>query len=191
MVTTSELALFIITAIVGYGFCLILVVRVFIVARSFQTGVPFVTSSQKWIELSYKYLEIQSGDHVADLGSGNGLFIHHAAHKYPKAKFVGFELSKLLVLWSRFIAKVRRLKNVKFIEGDLLDQDLSDFDKVYLYMTTDFLEKLMPILETQLPDGAIVVSASFRFGAKFEKSHKVESYDAGDGNHKVYVWRKT
>lgn len=190
MVTTAELILFIFVSTIGYSLSIFFIVRIFVIANSLRSPVPFVPSAREYVDSALKLLDIEEGENVADLGSGSGSFLIEAALKHPGANFTGIELNRGLVVWTRFMLWLRRIENVKVIHGDLLDQDLTDFDKVYLYMTTDFLVKLMPVLEDQLRDGALVVSLCFKFGPDFESRHNVEKFDVQNEKFKLYRWKK-
>jgi len=60
-------------------------------------------TSESLINLSDALLDIKEGETVADMGCGKGNFILSTAHKYPAARYFGFDISKEDVL----IAKIK------------------------------------------------------------------------------------
>lgn len=190
MITTFELLLFIFVASIGYGLSFFFIIRIFVIASSLRSPVPFVPSDKAYLDSALKLLQIKKGDVVADLGSGSGTFLIRAASIHRDARFIGVELNKGLVLWTRFIIWLKRLDNVEIINSDLLKYELPRLDKVYLYVTSDFIKKVMPVVEPKLNDDAIVVSLCFRFGIEFESDHKVEQHDVANEKFKLFRWRK-
>lgn len=187
-----NLLIAVVVMVVGYGIAIIAIFRVLAVASSFKRDVPFVPSSSRYVKEALKILEPTKGDHIADLGSGDGKFLISAARLFPEVQFTGIEISKLLVFWSNWRARLLRIKNLKFECADLLSADLSRFNKIYLYMTTGFNEILMPLIKQQSAKGTVVAAAHFGLGQKFEaqESDRIQSVDINKGrsHDKITVW---
>lgn len=179
---------------VGYGVAIYFIAKTFLMARSMQPGeVPYVPALGKWIKKAMAMLNVQESDRVVDIGSGDGVVINRMALMFRSADFTGIEFRKHLVKWSNMHRLFFWNRNARFIHADVFTQDLSEYNKVYLYMTRSFLEGLMPKLEEELPRGAVVVSLAFGFGDKFERKYhgKYEVEDMGKGkNDKIYRWIK-
>jgi SAM-dependent methyltransferase len=77
---------------------------------------------------------------VLDVGAGAGKLCLAAALAVPTATFVGVELRGHLVQIATRLAARLELQNVRFVHGDALDLDWSQFDSFYLY--NPFAEQL-------------------------------------------------
>lgn len=182
----------IIIMICGYGIAFAMIIRIFMVAVTLWTDVPFVPSDTASLKVALEALDLKKGDEVVDLGSGDGKFILYAAKRYRDVNFTGLELNKGLVLYSKINAKLMRLKNVSFIQGDIFQFDISKFTKVYLYLTSTFVSKLMPKFREELPSGARIVSVHFGFGEKNDSDPSIThvSVDKILGIDRVSIWNK-
>jgi precorrin-6B methylase 2 len=146
------------------------------------------------VKKSLGFLNLKEGDSFLDIGSGDGAVVLYAARNYPQAKFFkGIERIHLLF----FVSQVKRLFSkyrgkILFERNNAFKHDYSKFNKVYIYMLPEFLQKFMPILEKQLPSGAIVVSTSFRIPDDYKKTGKLEIHEEPLGKKviKIYVWEK-
>jgi SAM-dependent methyltransferase len=100
---------------------------------------------------------------VYDLGSGDGRIVIAAAKKYG-AKGVGIDINPSLVAQARANAEKEKVAGkVKFIEGDLFEQDLNKATVVTLYLLSTVNMKLRPKLLSLKP-GTRIVSHSFDMG---------------------------
>lgn len=176
--------------LVGYGFCFVLIFRAFIVATSLRSKVPYVPIKKKYVKEVLKLLDVKEGDHVADLGSGDGRFVFMGAKSSRgSANFYGLEINTLLMLWCRFSWLFKKYRgSINFLKQDILTADLSQYNKVYFYLSRDIIGDVMKKLVEELPKGAIVVSASFGFTNEWEKKLEFEKVKAD--NEYLYVWKK-
>jgi SAM-dependent methyltransferase len=74
-----------------------------------------------------------SNARVLDVGSGAGKFCIEAARVVPSAQFVGVELRPHLVRVATRLAAAANVTNARFIHGDALDLDWSEYDAFYFY----------------------------------------------------------
>lgn len=180
--------------VIGYAAAIYTLIRVFITAASFSSAVPFVPSSRLSLHKLFELLEVNSGDKIVDIGSGSGTLICGLAKEFPEAQFTGIEINPLLVKISNIRKILLRLRNVQFVVADALEYDFHQFNKVCLYMTSEFIEILMPVLEDQLPQGGMIVSIAFDFGEKFMKVHESEisvyNIDSSKVINRFYLWNK-
>jgi hypothetical protein len=152
------------------------IIRTFVFAHSLSNDAPYVPVGRKALREAMKLLRLKEGDNFVDVGSGDGYAVLSAANLLNgKGTFTGIEISKVLVFWSN----VRRLLNryarkVKFINGDMFEQDYFQYNKVFLFLTDDLLKKLIMKLEYELPKGSRVVSVLFKFPDEFMKANRVE-----------------
>lgn len=62
---------------------------------------------------------LEAGAALADLGCGRGRAILKMAERFPRSRFVGFDLSGEAVAWARAEAARRALRNAEFVQRDL------------------------------------------------------------------------
>jgi protein-L-isoaspartate O-methyltransferase len=151
---------------------------------------PYYPTPEFVVEKMLKLGELQPGERIFDLGSGDGRIVIMAGREFD-ANAVGVELDADLVKQSR--ARVERLglsDRVRIIEGDILTQDYSSADLLTVYLLPTSNEKVRPLLETQLKKGTRVVCHDFDInGWTPEKTEHIE--DDGEGrSHTLYLYRR-
>jgi ubiquinone/menaquinone biosynthesis C-methylase UbiE len=123
---------------------------------------PHVPTSEDIVRKMLELAELKSGEHLYDLGSGDGRIIIMAAKDFG-ATAVGVELREDLVKYTRNkIVELGLDGRVRVIHGDLLKADIKDANVVTLYLTTSANEKVATKLESELRPRTRVVSYCFR-----------------------------
>lgn len=151
-----------------------------------QKLAPYVSSPQPIVVKMLEIARLKSGETLYDLGCGDGRILTTAAKDFG-AKAVGVELSPALVKRARQMVESLGLQDqVKVIEGDLMNVDLSGADVVALYLLTEANEQLRPKLEKELKPGARVVSLEFRI--KGWKPSRVEKVEAHRHPYTIYLY---
>jgi len=118
--------------------------------------VPYVQTPMEIVERMLRMAEVKSGDHVIDLGSGDGRIIIEAAKR--GATGFGVDLDPALVKLAGENAKAAGVANrAKFQVMDLFDVDLAPASVVAFYLLPNFNEKLLPKL-LRLKPGTRIVS---------------------------------
>jgi len=122
----------------------------------------FFPSSKKIIEVVLKFANIGKNDVFYDLGSGDGRILVEAAKK--KIPVVGIEKNRFLNWITK--RKIRRLKlnNVKIIQGDIFDQDISRATIIVAYLSLSLAHRLQRKIEKEVKKGTkiILIDHSFR-----------------------------
>jgi len=124
--------------------------------------VPFVTTPQDVAEAMLDLAAVTAGDHLIDLGSGDGRIVIAAARRGATA--LGVENDPWLVQES--IRKARDAgvsARARFVEKDLFDADLSSASVVTLYLLPEVNLRLRPSLLALRP-GTRVVSHDWDMG---------------------------
>jgi SAM-dependent methyltransferase len=148
---------------------------------------PFDPTPYEVVDRLLALAGIKTGDHLYDLGSGDGRVLIAAAKKY-RIKAVGFEVDPGLVKLARENIKQENLEQlVEVRHQDFMTADLSSATIVSLYLSHDGNQALQPVLLRQLQPGARIVSYTFNMGDWPPKI--TEAYRDGAGDvHTLYYW---
>lgn len=148
---------------------------------------PFVPTPELVVVKMLEAAELKPGETLYDLGCGDGRILFVAVQKFG-ANAVGVELSSKLVKDTTERALQLGLqRQVKVIEGNLLQVDLQAADVVTLYLMRLSNERLKPNLRKQLKPGARVVSHDYPIPGW--KPQRVESVSVLQRMHTIYVYR--
>jgi SAM-dependent methyltransferase len=129
-----------------------------------QPEVPYVPTPEPVVEAMLKMANVQKGDVVYDLGSGDGRLVITAARKYG-ARGVGVDINPDRVKEANANAREAGVTDrVKFVEGDLFEMDIKEATVVTLYLLPAVNMKLRPKLLAELKPGTRVVSHAFDMG---------------------------
>ena len=148
---------------------------------------PFVQTPVEVAKKIIQLAELKPGQKLFDLGAGDGRLVIMAAQE-TEASSVGVEMRDDLVERARTEIKKLNLEGrVSIIHDDFFNVDLSEADVVTLYLTTSGNERLRPKMESELKEGAKVISHDFKVG-NWKPSmvysellgHTIYSYKVGD-----------
>ncbi len=152
-----------------------------------QKLAPYVSSPQPIVVKMLEIAGLKSGQTLYDLGCGDGRIVATAAKEFG-AKAVGVELSPALAKRARQAVESMGLQEqVRIVEGDMMQVDLSGADVVALYLLTEANEQLRPKLEKELKPGARVVSLEFRI--KGWKPARVEKVEVHRHPYTIYLYQ--
>jgi SAM-dependent methyltransferase len=125
--------------------------------------VPFVTTPDRVTLALLRLAGVGPGDHLVDLGSGDGRIVVTAALRHG-ARAVGVEIVPELVARSRQAAARAGVQGrTEFREQDLFATDLSPYSVVTLYLLPEVNLKLRPALLALAP-GTRIVSHDWDMG---------------------------
>lgn len=149
--------------------------------------VPYVPTHMTIVDEMLAMAEVKGTDVLYDLGSGDGR-IPIAAAKRWGTRGVGIDLNPQRVAEANNNAQTAKVTDkVKFIEGDLFEQDFSEASVVTLYLLPDVNMKLRPRILDMKP-GTRIVSHNYDMGDwKPEKTKNIQTPDGT--THYVYFWR--
>jgi tRNA G37 N-methylase Trm5 len=149
---------------------------------------PFVPTPEEVVTRMLELAEIEHGDVLYDLGSGDGRIVIAAAKKYG-IKAVGFEINPALVQESRRTIKQEGLENlVEIREQDVRSVDLSPASVVTMYLYPNANLRLRRAIQTQLKPGSRVVSHQFGMG-DWTPVKTEQLKDSTGLTRTIYLWR--
>jgi ribosomal protein L11 methylase PrmA len=140
------------------------------------SAATFIPTPTEHMDKALELLNMKPGGAFVDLGSGDGKLVIEAARKY-QVQAVGYEISPLLVIYSRLMAKLRDVPNAKFSGKNFWKADLAKFDYIYCYLYPPAMKKLAPKLDKELKKGTVVISKAFEM--KEWKDKLVKKVDLG------------
>ena len=140
---------------------------------------PYVPTPQVVVDEMLKLAKVAAGDHVIDLGSGDGRMIITAARNF-KASGLGVDIDAKLVDLANKQAKAGGIADrVRFVEQDMFKADIGPATVVTLYVMPDFMEKLRPKLLSELKPGARIVAHDYYMNGWYPGS-AAYSHGAGE-----------
>ena len=143
--------------------CIVVVFGWFLWPASARIGAEWVPTPLEVVKRMLELADIQEGDTIIDLGSGDGRILVTAAKEY-QARAIGIEADPIRLTWSRCIIRYHGLSDrVKVLWGSFLKKDLGEATVVTVYQTQETNSKLKPKFERELKPGTRVVSHVFTF----------------------------
>ena len=153
-------------------------------------GLPPTPTQPGRIRKALKLVNLQPGETLYDLGSGDGRVLVMAAKDF-EAQAVGIEAGPVQCVQAWLSARFNGVSSqVRVKRGNFFKSDLSEADVVFAYLTSNYVPRLEAQLVEQLKPGARVVTISFDFPnwepAAFDKRELIFMYTmppiAGDLN---------
>jgi cyclopropane fatty-acyl-phospholipid synthase-like methyltransferase len=146
--------------------------------------VIYVPTPHEVVEAMLKLAKVGPNDVVYDLGSGDGRIPIAAVQKFSAKKAVGVDINpeRIKEAMANHTSSAVGDK-VRFILGDMFEQDISEATVVTLYLLPSLNVKLMPKFKAELKPGTRIVSQSFDMMGQWEPEETVTV----DGRP-VYLW---
>lgn len=128
-----------------------------------RSGGPYVPTPNIVVEQMLKLAQVGAGDHVIDLGSGDGIIVLTAARQLQASGY-GVDIDEVLVQQSNERARNFGLADrVTFEVKDIFKADVSKATVVTLYLLPEMMAKLRSKLFSELRPGTRVVSHDYHF----------------------------
>jgi len=146
-----------------YLFILLAIILVFgTAAYAGLVAAPWLPVFKKDIRRVVQVADVQEGDVVYDIGSGDGRILVAIANSSKARRIIGYEISFLLYVWSKLRIWFRGFSKLIEIRGDnFLSRDLSSANVVFCFLTPKAMKKLAPKFKKELKKGTRIVSYSF------------------------------
>ena len=143
---------------------------------------PYVPTPPRVVDAMLKMARVTASDVVFDLGCGDGRIPIAAALKFG-TRGVGIDLDPKRIDDATENAKAAGVTDkVKFVAENVFDTDFRDATVVFLYMSLDVNQRLMPKLKSLKP-GSRIVSHVFDMGPAWPPDERGET----DGKT-YYLW---
>jgi len=134
------------------------------VAGQPKLDAPFVATDLQVVDAMLGLARVRAGDHVIDLGSGDGRILIAAARSFG-AGGLGIDIDPARIRESTANARAAGVSGrVSFARGDLFETPLGEADVLTLYLAPDVNLRLRPRILSQMRAGARVVSHDFDMG---------------------------
>lgn len=146
---------------------------------------PFVPSKNKIVKQMIEAAELKDGDRVYDLGCGDGRLLRES-RKAKDVEAIGIEASWLVSLLARLIRVFSKVK-YKIIHGNFFESRLDEADVVFCYLFPNVMLKLQPKFESELKEGARVISHSFPIKA-WQPVRTIQTKADKPKNFLIYVY---
>ena len=147
--------------------------------------VPYVPTPEPVVTAMLTLAKVKKSDILYDLGSGDGRIVITAARRFG-TRGTGIELLPALVQEATENARQAGVSGLaKFVEGDILEANISDATVVTLYLLPAVNMKLRPKLLALRP-GTRIVSHNYDMGDWAPE--KTVTLNLDDGEHTVYYW---
>ncbi len=117
-------------------------------------------TKRKQIELILKEAYLKKNQFLIEIGSGDGRFVTAAAKLYG-VKALGIDINPVLTKFARFKTRLAGVKQVQFKTANMLAEDLSKADVLYIFLMPDLILKLQPQI-MHLKKNTLVISHGFR-----------------------------
>jgi hypothetical protein len=122
---------------------------------------PYVPSPQSVVSDMLRYADVNAGDFLIDLGSGDGRIVLTAAKVFGARGF-GVEIKEDLVKRANDAARKEGLADrVKFLKQDLFKTDISQATIVTMYLLPDTVNLLKDKFLAELRPGTRIVSHDY------------------------------
>ncbi len=127
-----------------------------------KLDVPYVPTPHELVDLMLDMADVGPGDHLIDLGSGDGRIVIAAVRDRGVPSAVGVEIDPARIEEANANARAAGVEDrVVFERGDLFEKDFSDATVLTMYLLRTINLRLRPIILENLAPGTRVVSHVF------------------------------
>lgn len=124
-------------------------------------GAPWIVTPFRIIRRMLELGNLQSGQRIADLGTGDGRILIMAATEFDANGF-GVEIDPIRTLLAKIFIWRKGVRNkVRAHWKDIFDTNLAGIDLVTMYLTRDMNRLLRPFLEEKCDPDTRIVSYAF------------------------------
>ncbi|MXS81781.1 class I SAM-dependent methyltransferase [Nitrosomonas oligotropha] len=156
-----------------------------IYGKTYRTQVPLYLSSQRANQALESLLPGKERFSFVDLGSGCGGLLNNLARTHQNGQFHGIESAPLPFLISK-LRSFLGVPNCNIVWGDFWQQDFSQYDVVYAYLSPVPMAALWEKAGKEMRPGSLLISNTFTIpGVTADKSIKLDDFS----NSTLYLWK--
>lgn len=152
------------------------------VAGQPKLDAPYVATSYEVVDAMLALAGVEPGDHVIDLGSGDGRILIAAARSHG-ARGLGVDIDPARIRESNANAQAAGVAHrVTFRRQDLFETELGEADVLTLYLLPEINIELRPRILEQMRPGTRVVSNMYDMGDwRPDRTQRI-------GTATIYMW---
>jgi hypothetical protein len=126
---------------------------------------PFVPTEESDVVRMLKLADLQEGDLVFDLGSGDGRIVFEAVHMKAGVRGRGIEMDEKLVSESTATAQATGFADrVQFVHQNAFDADLKDATVITMWLWPEVMHMLRPKILAEAKPGTRVITRMWDLG---------------------------
>lgn len=123
---------------------------------------------------------------MIDLWCWDGKALRFFVKNFWIKKAVWYDFNSSALLFWKILNKIYKLDNIELNQWNFLKVDISDYDYIYVYLLTEYLEKIEDFVFSNMKDDAIIISNTF----KFKKHTPYEVTTNEKGRDRILLYRK-
>lgn len=138
---------------------LVVLLLLFSAAIAGLSAAPWLPTLPRQRRHLLEHLEWRDGMRVVDLGCGDGSMLFAVARKNPNVECFGYDISllPLLIGWARKVIRWKAYRNVHIRFGNLFTRDISQADRIFVFLLGKSYPRLVEKFTAELPAQAEVV----------------------------------
>ena len=136
-------------------------------------GAPYLPTLRAKVPLALDMLDLEKGQTLLELGSGDGRLLRAAAERGLNA--VGYELNPLLVIYSKLITFKYR-KQVRIVWENYWKAEWPKTDGIFVFLLQPYMEKLDKKITQEKLKNISLVSFAFTINSKKPAKQKEGLY---------------
>ncbi|MDD2565383.1 MAG: class I SAM-dependent methyltransferase [Candidatus Gracilibacteria bacterium] len=151
------------------------------------SGVPYVPSYNEDLARMKEKLSLDlTGKTMIDLGCGDGKALRFFVKNFGIKSGVGYDFNLWAILYGKILNKFLKTNSIELHKGNFLKVDISKYDYIYVYLLSEYLEKIEDFVFSNMRDDAIVISNTFKF-----KNHTPYEVTKSDkGRDRILLYKK-
>lgn len=143
-----------------------------------KLGAPYRPSSKKKTLLMMKLAKIQPWETIYELWSGDWRILRACLSYHPN-KIVWYELSRILIIYSKLLNWIRK-EPIQYKRVNLFQQDFRDADIIFCFLLPDAVKQVEKQIRPTLKPWTRVITNIFNFE---NTPHQYKE-------HSVYIYKR-
>ena len=149
------------TTVLSFTLLLILLALSAIIIIPYFFGAPWHPTSQTHIQQALELCGAKPGETLYDLGCGDGRVLIAGAQEFG-LKGIGLEIDPIKVWIAKWkVRQVGLLDSIQIIKKNVYEFDYSQADILFIYLTHQALDRLLPFLQKQIKPGTRIICYRF------------------------------